>query len=109
MINTPNRRASERSQIPIQKTIWINQKDCLLIDISQEGIGILVAAGQTFFIGQRIGDILLEQQSESRTLKGIVSHMTENESGTICGIRFEFQNSRDFDYVQKLRHDLGAS
>ena len=109
MTHPPNRRSSERVQIPIRKKIWINQKDCVLINISQEGIGVLVTDGQTFFIGQRIGDIVLEHATISISLKGIVSHMSENDSGTICGIRFEFQNGREFDYVQKINHDLGTS
>ena len=109
MTHRPNRRSSERVQISIRKKIRINQKDCVLINISQEGIGVLVADGQTFFIGQRIGDIVLERASTSMSLKGIVSHMSQNDSGTICGIRFEFQNGRDFDYVQKISHDLGIS
>jgi len=104
----PNRRSSERIQLPIRKKIMINRKECVLINISQEGIGVLVTDGQTFFIGQRIGDILLERETVSMSLKGIVSHMSENDSGTICGIRFEFQNGRDFEYVQKLSRDLGT-
>lgn len=109
MKNLPNRRALERIQISTRKKIRINQKSCLLIDISQEGIGVLITAGQTFFIGQRIDNILLERETEAFSLKGIVSHMTENESGTICGIRFEFQNGRDFDYVQKMSHELKSA
>ena len=109
MENPPNRRTSQRVQIPIRKKIRINQKDCILINISHEGIGVLVTGNQNFFIGQRISDILLEREAESISLKGIVSHMTENESGTICGIRFEFQNGGDFDYVQKLNLDMGTS
>ncbi len=108
MKNISNRRSRERVRVPLRKKIRINQKDCLLINISHEGIGVLVADGQTFFIGQRISGILLERQAEAVSLKGIVSHMTENESGTICGIRFEFQNSRDFDYIQRMSNDLKA-
>ncbi len=106
MENFPNRRALNRIRISTPKKIWINQKECLLINISREGIGVLITVGQIFFIGQRIDDILLAREAETFSLKGIVSHMTENESGTICGIRFEFQNGRDFDYVQKISHEF---
>jgi hypothetical protein len=107
--NPPKRRSSKRVQIPKRKTVKINQKDCVLINISHEGIGVLVTGSQTFFIGQRIDDILLEPEAESTSLKGIVSHLTENETGKICGIRFEFQNGGDFDYVQKINNDMGTS
>ena len=106
MKNTPNRRASDRKILAGGVIIKINQKDYILNDISREGIGVLVDDTLTFHIGQRIASLYLENHQKAKPLIGIVNHMTRNESGTICGIRFDFRNGSELGYVQKFREAL---
>jgi hypothetical protein len=101
-----NRRTSDRTHPPEPKKILINEKRFVLNDISREGIGVLVEDSFGFSLGQHITSILLESHADAQPLSGIVNHMSQNESGIVCGIRFEFRNNTEFDYVEKLNQTL---
>jgi c-di-GMP-binding flagellar brake protein YcgR len=101
-----NRRTSDRTHPPEPQKILINEKRFILNDISREGIGILVEDSLGFSLGQRITSILLESHTDAQLLSGTVNHMSQNESGIICGIRFDFRNNTEFDYVQKINQSL---
>ena len=104
-----NRRTSDRTYPPEPKKILINEKRFILNDISREGIGVLVEDSFGFSIGQRITSILLESHADAQPLIGIVNHMSQNDAGIICGIRFEFRNNAEFDYVEKLNQSLAVT
>lgn len=101
-----NRRSSERIVPSEIKQILINDQSYLLNDISREGIGILVDHKVVFFIGQRIPSIYLEKDKSALSLCGVVNHLSENQSGMVCGIRFDFRNNEEFDYVQEVNRSL---
>ena len=101
-----NRRTSDRTYPPEPKKILINDKRFILNDISREGIGVLVEDSFDFSLGQRITSILLESHADAQPLIGIVNHMSQNESGIICGIRFDFRNNIEFDYVENINQSL---
>ena len=101
-----NRRTSDRTYPPEPPNILINEKRFILNDISREGIGVLVEDSLGFSLGQRITSILLESHADAQPLIGIVNHMSQNESGIICGIRFDFRNNIEFDYVENINQSL---
>ena len=84
-----NLRTSDRKYPPEPPNILINDKRFILNDISRGGIGVLVKDSFDIFLGQRITSILQESPTDAMPLAGIVNHMTQNESGIICGIRFD--------------------
>ena len=104
-----NRRTSDRTYPPEPKKILINEKRFILNDISREGIGILVEDSFDFSLGQRITSILLESHADAQPLIGIVNHMSQNDAGIVCGIRFDFRNNAEFDYVQKINRSLAVA
>lgn len=104
-----NLRTSNRTYPPEPKKILINEKKFILNNISTEGIGVLVGDSLGFSLGQRITFILLEDHADAQPLIGIVNHMSQNESGIICGIRFDFRNKTEFDYVEKINQSLAVA
>ena len=102
MNNIINRRESNRASPHETKEILINNKRFVLKDISREGIGVLVKDSLDFFIGQRIASIFLEDSEEAQPLVGIVNHLSQNVSGTICGIKFDFRSNFEFEYVEAI-------
>ena len=106
MRDTANRRTSNRTYPLETKNILINERLFILNDISREGIGVRIETSSDFSLGQRIASISLENHADAQPLAGIVNHMSQNDFGTVCGIRFEFRNSTEFDYVEKIRREL---
>ena len=109
MNNTTNRRKSNRADLREKKEVLINDKRFILKDISREGIGVLVEDSFDFFIGQRIASILLEDNEDAQPLVGVVNHLSQDVSGIICGIRFDFRSNIEFDYVEAINHALMAT
>ena len=103
-----NRRTSDRTYPPEPPNILINEKRFILNDISREGIGVLVEDSLGFSLGQRITSILLESHADAQPLSGIVNHVSQNESGIVCGIRFDFSNNAEFEYVEKINQSLAV-
>ncbi len=106
MNNVSNRRESNRTYPQETKEILINDKRFILKNISREGIGVLVEDSFDFFIGQRIASIFLEDSEDAQPLVGIVNHLSQDVSGTVCGIRFDFRSNIEFEYVQAINHAL---
>ena len=80
-----------------------------LNDISNEGVGVLLNGEDTaFHLGERIETICLPLKSGEVTLSGVVTHMSRTESATVCGIRFLFKNSDEFDAVSRFMEDIMA-
>ena len=106
MRDTVNRRTSNRTYPLETKNILINERLFILNDISREGIGVRIETSSDFSLGQRIASISLENHADAPPLVGIVNHMSQNDFGIVCGIRFEFRNSIEFDYVEKISREL---
>lgn len=103
MNDAMNCRTSNRTYLRKSKKILINETLFILNNISREGIGVLVEGSCDFSLGQSITSIFLENHADAQALIGIVSHMSQNEAGIVCGIQFEFRNSAEFDYVEKIK------
>ena len=97
-----NRRQSDRFYPKGAPSVAIRQEQFQLDNISNEGIGIVIDGPDAFFIGQRLDSILFKDQEQERALNGIVSHISKDAQGFLCGIRFLFEGSRDFNYVKEL-------
>ena len=107
MVNDPaNRRQSPRTYPGVPLRIAIREKKFRLDNISSEGMGIAVEGPDVFFIGQRIDSIVFEGEDSRNPLNGIVSHISKDKHGYLCGIRFVFSGSRDFNYVKGLNLKL---
>ena len=85
----------------------------LLNDISNEGIGIVVDGPDAFFLGQRVAAIHFPAENQDIPLNGIVSHISKNDQGFLCGIRFVYSGTGDFAFVEgvarKYREDIQSS
>jgi len=80
-----------------------------LNDISNEGVGVLLNGEENaFHLGERIETICLPVRGGEVTLSGVVTHMSRTESATVCGIRFLFKNSDEFDAVSRFMEDIMA-
>ena len=96
MASSRNKRKNERTYSLKPVRIILKDHPFQLNDISLEGIGIFLDKdGPQFFIGERIEKIPIPLQSGTVYLMGIVSHISVNANGTVCGIRFLF-NGEDF-------------
>ena len=85
----PNQRKNKRTYVLNPAHIILKDHPFQLNDISNEGIGILLEEGTPrFFIGERIEKIPIPLKSGAVCLTGVVSHISVNAKGTVCGIRF---------------------
>lgn len=100
---TENNRKSERTYFFESKDISINGNAFRLKDIAMGGVGVVVDGEHTFFIGQRLNNIELTASNQSKTLKGIVSHITKDQQEIICGIRFDFADHNEMEFVAKIK------
>jgi hypothetical protein len=102
-----NNRRSDRAYVE-SKDIAINGKKFLLNDIARQGFGVVVESEHAFFMGQRLNRIELTAGSQSRTLKGIVSHITKNQHHIICGVRFDFADHSEMEFVERFKEETGS-
>jgi hypothetical protein len=69
---------------------------------------VVVESEHAFFMGQRLNKIELTAGNQSRTLKGIVSHITKNQQHIICGVRFDFADQNEMEFVTRFREETGT-
>ena len=103
---TGNNRQFDRAYLSEPNDIRINDAAFRLNDIAAEGFGIVVEGEHTFFIGQRLNKIELTCNAQSKTLKGIVSHITKNQQNMICGIRFDFADHSEMEFVARFKEEM---
>lgn len=103
---TENNRESERTYFVESKDISINGKAFRLKDIAMGGVGVVVEGEHTFFIGQRLNNIELTASNQSKTLKGMVSHITKDQQHIICGIRFDFADHNEMEFVASFKKEM---
>ena len=62
-----------------------------------------------FSTGQHIEAMeLTSADSQTRTLTGIVSHITKTAQHVICGIRFEFSGPEDLSFIVGFNHEVSV-
>lgn len=110
MKNPENNRKTARTYSIKPTEIVLKGKVYMLNDISSEGLGIIVEEGaHTFFMGQRLDQIPLQLQQGAEYLKGVVVHLTKNELNSVCGIRFLFSNSKEFESVKRFQKEISTA
>ena len=97
-----NRRQTTRTETLASAMVVIGKERFRLNDISNEGIGIFVKGPDTFALGQRIEVIHFPIENQDMALNGIVSHISKNDQGFLCGIRFVYNGTGDFAFVEGL-------
>ena len=100
-----NDRGFDRSYVVESNNIRINDTAFRLNDIAAGGFGIIVEGEHTFFIGQRLDRIELTSDQPSKILKGIVSHITKTQQHIICGVRFDYADHGEMDFVTRFMED----
>ena len=107
MTNAGYERKAERNVALDATSVEIKGRLYRLNDISTDGIGLIVDKdAPAFFLGQRIDAISMEK--ETKILKGVVAHISINENAHICGIRFLFGSSAEFEYVAAFKNKWTA-
>jgi hypothetical protein len=74
-----------------------------LIDISDNGLGILIDAPMGFHLGQRIDDIHLKMADTTCRLQGAVAHITRTINGHVLGIRLKFHSIDEYRLIAELK------
>jgi hypothetical protein len=99
-MGSENKRKSERIEPRKPFEIVLNGISYPVVNVSSEGFGFLLKEkGQSFLMGQRIDKIPIESGTETRYVQGVISHITKNELGTVCGIRLIFTGSDEYKTV----------
>jgi hypothetical protein len=99
-------RKSERTDDLVPTLIEIRQKSFRVNDISPEGIGIILTdTSDVFHMGERLDRVILPVDGGKTALKGIVTHLSASDSKRVCGIRFLFDSSKEFDAVARFRKE----
>lgn len=110
MLKMENRRQTIRIETKTSTMVVIGKERFLLNDISTEGIGIVVDGPDAFCLGQRVEAIHFPTENQDMPLNGIVSHISKNDQGFLCGIRFVYSGTGDFAFVEgvarKYREDI---
>ena len=74
-----------------------------LINISNNGFGILIDTPKGFHLGQRIDDIRLDMGGNLHQLHGAVAHITRTKTGHVLGIRLELNSIEEYRLVADLK------
>lgn len=74
-----------------------------LINISDNGFGILIDTPTDFHLGQRIDDIRLDMAGNTHRLHGAVAHITRMKTGHVLGIRLEIRSIEEYRFVADLK------
>jgi hypothetical protein len=75
-----------------------------LINISDNGFGILIDTPTDFHLGQRIDDIRLEMAGNTHRLHGAVAHISRLKTGHVLGIRLELRSIEEYRFVADLKN-----
>jgi hypothetical protein len=75
-----------------------------LVNISDNGLGLLIDTPADFHLGQRIDDIRLEMEGNMHRLRGAVAHITRMKTGYVLGIRLELDSIEEYRFVADLKN-----
>lgn len=110
MENSAEKRHSERietSSVP-DVQLFIQGVARALINIGNNGFGILIDTPKGFHLGQRIGDIRLDMGDTMHRLHGVVTHITRTKTDYILGIRLELNSIEQYRVVADLKKRCAA-
>ncbi|MFC1505236.1 PilZ domain-containing protein [Thermodesulfobacteriota bacterium] len=101
MKTTSEKRKSVRQSILEPTHIVIGEDTYQLANVSSQGIGIQVASGHSFYLGQRVVSIKIETDDVARFFDGTITHLTHQQSGVVCGIRFIFNDIEAYNHMAR--------
>jgi len=84
--------------------LFIQGKVRDLVNVSENGFGILIDRPTEFHMGQRIDDIRLEKEGNVNRLHGAVAHITRMKTGHLLGIRLELNSIEEYRFVADLKN-----
>ncbi|WP_319410030.1 hypothetical protein [uncultured Desulfosarcina sp.] len=84
--------------------LFIQGKVRDLVNVSDNGFGILIDTPTDFHLGQRIDDIRLEMDGNLHRLQGAVAHITRMETGHLLGIRLVLNSIEEYRFVADLKN-----
>lgn len=102
MTQPKNKRASGRTYALKPTQLEIRGQRYRLNDISAQGIGLIMEKTRqpSFFIGQRIEAIPIQQARKTQWISGVVAHISTHADRCVCGIRFQFTRPEQFEHVK---------
>jgi hypothetical protein len=94
MTSQHEKRKSKRVSALKPTYIYLKGNTIQVHDISNEGIGIVLADGApSFAVGERLPEIPIPLASGTVTIRGVVSHVSYTTAGKMCGIQFLFEGT----------------
>jgi hypothetical protein len=106
-MQTKDNRKKERILIQARATIEDNRHsgDCLLMDFSRQGLGLLLDHNEFIDIGQRL-DINLETAPKPTTVQGVIKWVRKLKEGINldCAVGMELVDFDTAGYVNLLQH-----
>ena len=105
MPETRNLRKAPRAYSLKPTQIQLKSSAYRMNDISSTGMGLVMTAGSPeFVIGERLDNIPIPLQSGTVAVKGVVTHLSVTDNGTVCGIQFEFSGD-EFDAIIQFKKE----
>ena len=110
MEKSAEKRNGERIETPSVPDVrlFIQGVARALVDIGNNGFGILIDTPKDFHMGQRIDDIRLDMGDNMHRLHGAVAHITRTKTGYILGIRLELNSIEEYRVVADLQKRCAA-
>jgi len=99
MTTTPEKRQSVRRTSLKPSHVFIGNDTYPLANVSREGIGIQIEGNHSFFLGQRLTSIKIETNDTTRYFDGTITHITHQQSGIVCGIRFTLNDIEAYNHM----------
>ena len=106
MENSVEKRDDQRIKpLPVSDIrLFIQEKVRDVVNISDNGFGILIDTPTDFHLGQRIDDIRLDVEGNMKRLHGAVAHITRMKTGHLLGIRLELNSIEEYRFIADLKN-----
>lgn len=102
--NTEKRQVVRVATLPVPELrLHVQGVTRELLNISDNGFGILIDTPERFHLGQRLDDIRLEIEGDAHQLHGAVAHITRTINGHVLGIRLELNSIEEYRVIADLK------
>jgi hypothetical protein len=106
-MQTKDNRKKERISIQARATIEDNRHsgDCLLMDFSRQGLGLLLDHNESIDVGQTL-DVSLETGAKPTTVQGVIKWVHKLKEGKLfdCAVGMELVDFDTAGYGNLLQH-----
>ena len=100
-------------RIPVDETskvnITIGGTSFDVVNVAAGGVGIYLDNVNTFTAGDDIADIVLTIDTTSCNVKGIIAHVSPEDSNYLCGIEILEMDNKTKELLQRFIDDHRAS